>query len=305
MAPDTQAALLHERKLLRASTATAAAFAAVGIVWGMWAESQIILLDGAYALIGLGLGVLSLRAARLVQRGPTPDYPFGREALAPLVVGIQGMVLLGTFGYASFDAVAVILDGGSETALGSALIYSIVTLAASLAIWWYLRGRAQDSELVLAEAAQWAAGWVLSTGMMIGFGGALILESTSLSWLARYADPVLVLLATAVILPTPLRMIRSMYVELLEGSPPAEVSEPVRKVVEEVAAEHGLPNPTLRMGKLGRKVYVELDFLVESGREVGDADRVRRELMTRLSEPGRLLWINVELHTDPAWDRTV
>jgi predicted Co/Zn/Cd cation transporter (cation efflux family) len=59
------------------------------------------------------------------------------------------------------------------------------------------------------------------------------------------------------------------------------------------------------MGKLGRKVYVELDFLVESGREVGDADRVRRELMTRLSEPGRLLWINVELHTDPAWDRTV
>jgi predicted Co/Zn/Cd cation transporter (cation efflux family) len=59
------------------------------------------------------------------------------------------------------------------------------------------------------------------------------------------------------------------------------------------------------MGKLGRKVYVELDFLVESGREVGDADLVRRELMTRLSEPGRLLWINVELHTDPAWDRTV
>ncbi len=35
---------------------------------------------------------------------------------------------------------------------------------------------------------------------------------------------------------------------------------------------------------------------------VDDADRFRRRLMTELSEPGRLLWINAELHTDPAWD---
>ncbi|MCU0294834.1 MAG: hypothetical protein MUD05_02135, partial [Candidatus Nanopelagicales bacterium] len=59
----------------------------------------------------------------------------------------------------SFDAVAVILDGGSETALGSALIYSIVTLAASLAIWWYLRGRAQDSELVLVRKGCCGSTW--------------------------------------------------------------------------------------------------------------------------------------------------
>ena len=85
MSPSTEAALRRERTLLQASTATAAAFAVVGIAWGWWAESQVILLDGAYALIGLGLGLLSLRAARLVEAGPTPDYPFGREALAPLI----------------------------------------------------------------------------------------------------------------------------------------------------------------------------------------------------------------------------
>ena len=36
-----------------------------------------------YALIGLGLGLLSLRAARLVEAGPTPKYPFDLAADLP------------------------------------------------------------------------------------------------------------------------------------------------------------------------------------------------------------------------------
>ncbi len=269
---------------------------------GLGAQSQIILLDGMYALIGLGLGLLSLHAARLVEAGPTPKYPFGREALTPLVVGIQGVVLLGTFGFAAIDSVGVILEGGSETAIGAALVYAVLSLLASLVIWWYLRSRGADSELVQAEAAQWAAGWILSAGMIVGFTTGLILASSEAANLAGYVDPVLVLVATAVILPTPLRMIRSMYTELLEGRPPRDVSDPINAVVDQVTAEHNLPTPTVRIGKLGRKVYLEIDYLVGQGAEIGTADVVRRDLIQRLNEPGRSLWINVELHTDPSWD---
>ena len=60
-------------------------------------------------MIGFVLAWFSLRAADLVERGPTPSYPFGLEALAPLVVAIQALVLLGTFGYAAVDAVGVLL----------------------------------------------------------------------------------------------------------------------------------------------------------------------------------------------------
>lgn len=296
-----EAALRREQSLLRLSSVVAAVFAAVALVWGWWAESQVILLDGAYALIGLGLGLLSLRAAHLVERGPTPKYPFGREALGPLVVGMQGLVLLGTFGFAAVDAVGTILDGGSETALGSALVYAIISFAGSVAIWWWLRARAAESELVQAEAAQWSAGWILSAGMFVGFGLALILKPTSLAWLAAYADPVLVLLAAITIAPTPIGMIRTMYSELLEGAPPSDLAEEIAAAVTAVSAEHDLPEPTLRTAKLGRKVYLELDYLVAE-REIGEADVVRRELTSRLADPGRQLWINVELHSDPEWD---
>lgn len=294
-----------EQRLLRVSIAAALVFAVLGILWGWWAESQVILLDGAYALIGLGLGMLSLRAARLVEQGPTPKYPFGREALAPLMVGVQGVVLLGTFGFAAFDAIGVILDGGSETALGPALGYAIVSLIGAVGLWWYLRTRAAESELVQAEAAQWAAGWVLSAGMLVGFGAALILRQTAWANLAAFADPVLVLLATALIIPTPLRMLNQTYTELLEGRPAAEIREPIEAAVAQVTTAHGLPEPTLRIGKLGRKLYVELDYLVEGQWDVGEADRVRRDLMDLLAEPGKSMWINVELHNDPLWDTPV
>lgn len=300
--PRVDDTLRREQFLLRVSTVTAAVFAVVGIVWGWWAESQVILLDGAYALIGLGLGLLSMHAARLVERGATPKYPFGREALGPLVVGMQGLVLLGTFGFAAVDAIGTIMEGGSDTALGSALGYAILSFLASVAIWWWLRQRSEDSELVQAEAAQWSAGWILSGGMFIGFGLALLLKSTQWSGLAAYADPVLVLLAAAVIAPTPLRMIRTMYSELLEGAPPPELAQEIHAAVAEATAQHDLPDPTVRTAKLGRKVYLELDYLVAGERDIGEADRVRRALGQRLQEPGRQLWINVELHSDPDWD---
>ncbi len=66
---------------------------------------------------------------------------------------------------------------------------------------------------------------------------------------------------------------------------------------------HRLPAPTVRMGKLGPKLYLELDYLIADDRAVGQADVIRRELMDSLHEPGRLTWINVELHTDPDWDK--
>ena len=74
---------------LRVSAAGALALAIVGIGWGWAVSSQVILFDGLYSVIGFVLSWFGLRAAALVQRGPTPNYPFGREALAPLVVAVQ------------------------------------------------------------------------------------------------------------------------------------------------------------------------------------------------------------------------
>ena len=293
-----------ETSALRLSAGASVAMAVVGIVWGIVFNSQVILFDGAFAIIGFVLAWVGLRAAALVEAGPTPRYPFGREALAPLVVAVQALVLLGIFAYAAADAIGVILAGGGDAELGPALLYSVLTLVACVVTYRVLLARQEGSDLLAAEAMQWRASTVLGVAMTAGFALALVLERTSWAAAAPYVDPVLVLLAAALVLPAPLRLLRQAFRELLEGTPPPEVTGPVHAAVDEVSAEFGLPRPTTRIGKLGRKVYVELDFLVspDDGWTVDHADRVRRRLMAVLSQPGRLLWINVELHTDPAWD---
>ena len=293
-----------EQRLLRLSTISAGLFAAMAISWGWLASSQVIVLDGVYALIGVLLGGLSLRASVLVERGPTVRYPFGREALAPLVVGVQGLVLLGSLGYAVLDAVEVILTGGSETAFGSALGYAVASATIGFVLWRVLRTH-RSSELVAAEAAAWLAGVLLSLGMFVGFLAALILDGTAAAGIVPYIDPGMVIIAAVAIAPTPLRMLRQTARELLEGAPPAEVVDPIRAAVHDLSLARGLPEPTIRIGKLGRKIYLEVHYLVaeDAGCSIAEADNVRRLLLQRLQQPGRTYWITVELHTDPAWDR--
>ena len=98
-------------------------------------------------------------------------------------------------------------------------------------------------------------------GALTGFG----LVASGRAGLADYVDPVLVLVACAVLVPTPLRLPRSGTVELLEGEPSAEISDAVRATVEEVQQRFGLDEPIVRLHKLGRKLYVEVDFVVEPG----------------------------------------
>lgn len=287
------------------SAATAAVLAALGIGWGMFSGSQIILLDGAYALIGLGLSWLALRAGRLIAAGPTEPYPFGRETLGPLVVGIQGLVLLGSLGYACLEAVQSIAAGPELVPPGLGLAYGLVTLAAAALIVVVLVRLRADSDLVAAEIHQWRAGAALSAAMTVGFLGALLLQVMELDQVAGYVDPVLVLVAALMLAPTPVRMMRTAGRELLEGAPGPDVIDPVAAAVEALRSRHGLPEPTMRVGKLGRKLYVELDFVVreEDAWTIADADLFRRELIDVLKRPGQVLWLNVELHTDPHWDR--
>lgn len=294
----------HEQRLLRFSTICAAGFSAVAIAWGLLADSQIILLDGVYALIGVMLAGLSLRAAVLVERGPTAHYPFGREALAPLIVGVQGLVLLGSLAYAVLDAVQVVLGGGSQTAFGAALGYAVLSAGVGALVWRVMSRGSGSSELVAAEATAWFAGLLLSLGMFVGFLVAILLERTAAAAVVPYLDPAMVIIAALWIAPTPVGMLRQTWRELLEGAAPLELSDPILAVVAEVSGDYGLPDPTTRIGKLGRKVYLEIDYLVEedAGWSISDADKVRRILLERLREPGRLLWLNVELHTDPEWE---
>ncbi|KQY22220.1 hypothetical protein ASD16_16495 [Cellulomonas sp. Root485] len=289
---------MNERRALHESIAGAAVLGTLAVVWGIAAQSRVLLFDGAFILLGIVLSALSLMASRAAADVPSARFPFGKAAVTPLAIAVQGVALLGTLIYAAVDAVAVITAGGADVEPGTVLAYGLITMTCSYAIARWLAHRAPDSELVAAEVAQWRAGALLS--LVFAAGGGLALALADVGDVVRYVDPVLVLVACLVLLPIPLRLLRAAALELLEAEPPADVRRALAEAVTSVRAEFGLDEPFVRSTKLGSRLYVEVDFVVPEGAwDVTGEDRVRRSLIGRLEPLGYDLWANVELTADP------
>ncbi len=269
---------------LRLSVAAGGASAVLAVAWGLASGSRVILFDGISASLGLLMSALSLAAARAARADETPAFPYGRQTLLPTVIGAQGLARLGFTGYAVTDAVLVIRDGGDDVAAGSAIVYAALATALCLAVSIRLRGPARQDELVAAEALGWRIATFLSAAILSGFALVAMLPPGPTQEAAlRYADPVLVLVVSVIVLPAPIRLIRTMARELLSMRPPPEIEEPARRAVVEVCAEMGLPEPRIRMTKSGGRLYVELDHVVAPGEwDVSRIDVLRVALRERL-----------------------
>ena len=103
----------------------------------------------------------------------------------------------------------MIHEGGTPVAPDDVVTYGAITGLISLVAAWWLRRRAPGSDLVDAEALQCRADAILSAVMVAGALTGFGLVATGRAGLADYVDPVLVVVACAVLVPTPLRLHRS------------------------------------------------------------------------------------------------
>ncbi|NKY39126.1 hypothetical protein HGA02_06120 [Cellulomonas septica] len=110
----------------------------------------------------------------------------------------------------------------------------------------------------------------------------------------------LLLVACAVILPVPVGLLRAASRELLEAAPSGAVAAALAAAVADVRDRFGLPEPVVRATKLGRRLYVEVDFVVEPGTwDVDAEDRVRRAVVDALRALDGDVWATVEVTADP------
>lgn len=289
-----------ERVALLRSIAVTAVLGGLGIAWGLATGSQMILLDGVYAVVGIVVSWLLLLASRLARRGPTRHYPFGREAATPLVIGVQGFVLLATLGYAAIGATRAILDGGSEVVAGWASVYGVIVTVASLWFWIWIHRAAGHSDLLAAEATAWKVAAWRGVGMVVGFGAMVALLAADRDDVAAYVDPVMVLVTCVVFVGPPVAMVRGTLVELLQGAPGPDLQQVVRDAAERLAADYGLTGLDLLMTKVGPKLYVELEAVAPPDLTIATQYEYRERLRAALDAVPYEVWLNVELLPEPS-----
>lgn len=292
-------------RLLRWSVWGAAAFAGLALVWGFLARSQMIVFDGMYSSISVGLSALSLLAYRAVQRGPDERYPFGRDVMGSLVIVVKGVAIAALCLYALTGAVLDVLAGGRAVAVGAAAAYAAVASVGCAGMVALLRRGSrragQPSELLQAEASQWLLDTLLSFVVLVGFGVALVMEARGRSDLSVFVDPVLVGAMSLVFLALPARLIREGMRGVLATAPQAEVQADIERAVGEVAARHAIATTATRVTTFGERFDVTVTFLLDESAaelDVGAFDRIRVELDELLARLSHGLIVTVSFTAD-------
>jgi cation diffusion facilitator family transporter len=294
-----------DRRVLLFSVAASGVFAVVSLVWGLLAHSQMIVFDGLYSFVGVGLSLLATAALRAARSGADERWPWGREILEPLAITVKAVALAGLCLYAVVGGVGEILTGGRDIEAGWALAYAVVATVAGLAVASVLarmsRGR---SDLVRAEAAEWRGDALLGLGTLAGFVLVVVLQASGHDGPARYVDPAMVVLTSLIYLRIPYRLVGEGLREVLTMAADPAVRERALAAVRTVDEAWGLEHGPLRLSKVGARLDVDVTFLVDAGsraRTVADFDAVRAALHDGLRRTGLEPSLSVGFTAERRW----
>jgi cation diffusion facilitator family transporter len=294
-----------DSRALMVSVIASSVFAVGSLIWGLLAGSQMIVFDGLYSFVSVALSLLAVWALRAARSGPDERYPWGREIFEPLTITVKAVALAGLCLYALVGGIGELFVGGREIDAGWAVIYGIVATLVGIGVSLVLRRMSRGAtDLVRAEAAEWMGDAILSIGTMVGFGVAFALQLTGNDALARYVDPAMVVLTSAIYLKIPARLAAEGLREVLTMSAAPAVRDQANAIVEDIARRWGLADPVVRLSKVGSRLDIDVVFLVEAAstaRSVEQFDEVRAEMEERLLATGLEPWLSVEFTADPRW----
>ena len=294
-----------DSRALMVSVIASSVFAVGSLIWGLLAGPQMIVFDGLYSFVSVALSLLAVWALRAARSGPDERYPWGREIFEPLTITVKAVALAGLCLYALVGGIGELFAGGREIDAGWAVIYGIVATLVGIGVSLVLRRMSRGAtDLVRAEAAEWMGDAILSIGTMVGFGVAFALQLTGNDALARYVDPAMVVLTSAIYLKIPARLAAEGLREVLTMSAAPAVRDQANAIVEDIARRWGLADPVVRLSKVGSRLDIDVVFLVEAAstaRSVEQFDEVRAEMEERLLATGLEPWLSVEFTADPRW----
>jgi predicted Co/Zn/Cd cation transporter (cation efflux family) len=211
----------NEKQLIISSILGALGFALGGIILGNMVDSQMIIFDGLYSFISLGLSMLSLWAMGSVSKHKNIQlFKSGKPITVKVdtaVVFIKYSVILFIVTGSLITAISALLDGGRNTSLNYALLYSIISTIACYGVYVMLRNpsKKKNSALLRAEAHQWLMDTWASLGVLVGFIIGFILSLIpAASFLVPYTDPFMVVLVSLYFIRIPIKEIRKNYLQL-------------------------------------------------------------------------------------------
>lgn len=285
-------AMDREAGAIRVSAYATAFFGVLGSSFGVWLDSEAILLDGIFNWISFVMALVSLRVASLIERPGDEEFPFGYAAFEPAVNTVKAFLVLGVSVFAFIGAVDTILDGGRTLFANWAIVYAVVAVCGCFSVGFFQHRVAKEvgSPLLAVDAKNWFVNGAISSAVGLAFGFAMVIKGTALDGLIPYIDSSLVVLLVILTVPIPIRMAIEGLGEILAFRPPAPDIESLERAVAETSQPE-VERFHIRANRLGRTMIVVVDAEVDAARTVEDLERIRQRIVDRV----RLDFPNLQL----------
>lgn len=296
-----------ERKILSISIYVDLGFSFFGILLGVLSNSQLLLLDALYSVLTIGLARLSLYASKFMSKQDRNKFPFGKTTLEPLVLILNYLVLLILICGAIIASIFSILNGGRVVILDIILGYTALSTTGCFAYYFYLKkiSSKYSSGLIHAQKDSCFMDAMISASVLFAFVIAYISRYIpSISFIAPYMDPVMVLIVSAFLIRTPIVEIYNSIKELLYMAPEPEFLKNLESIVYSIEKKYGIAQSYIRASKGRKLLKVEVDFVVDSQSKIQtikDQDLIREELATNLDTFDQEKWLTIAFTNDRKW----
>lgn len=296
----------NERAALRWSAVGSLCFGVLGIVFAWSADSQAILLDGFFSLIGFIIGLLALRVAALVRQPDDERFNFGYATFEPTLNVVKGLITLILCGFALASSVGALFSGGRALQTGPALIYAGIATIGCVLIAGFLRrvARETNSPLVEVDAKNWSIDALMSFVVGAAFVAAYLLDGTRYAHWLPYVDPVLVVAMSAALISIPLKIVGDGVGEILMVAPEKAVQDEVRGRIEAVLEAAGHTQSVIRMVRVGRTFWVMSHVVVSdaaAAASVAEFDAIRARVAATVAEIHPEMTVDTLFTADQRW----
>jgi len=294
-----------EQRLLKASILVTALMATSGIGFGLYCRSQSIVFDGMFNAIDSSMAFLSLLVARLLAKGVGRRFQSGYWHFEPLVLTLNGSVLLMLCVYAFADAASALMHGGHELVFSSAIIYSALTaLVCALMHRYTLRGnRKVNSELIALDVESWWMSFSITASLLVAFLIGYALQGSTYAYLTPYIDPGILAVLAIALIPGPARAVAKALSQVLKITP-HDLDHQVSELMSRMTRRYGFEAVSHSIVQIGRGLFVEIHIQVPQSMNtwtVNRLDVVRREIADGIGREGPDRWITIGFTRDKHW----
>ncbi|MGI9520332.1 MAG: cation transporter [Hyphomicrobiaceae bacterium] len=242
---------------------------AAGVLAAWLSNSQAILVDGLFSLIGFVAAILGARVASQAMRGPDRQRPLGYAIDESLFVTFRALSLLGLVAFAFCSAVlniSTFAAGGAiaELRYGPIIVYFIFicTVCAVLAlnhrVAWVRTGK--QSDVLRLEMRAAILDGIITVAAGIGLSIMPFLKGSPLGWLSPIGDSVVVIALCLLVVGRYYRDFVTGLGELAGVSARPELVACARRSIRPIIAEAGGRLIDFSVLKVGRRLEAQIYY---------------------------------------------